>query len=520
MPHIHDFARRHLGSNETRAARMLGTLGYESLDQLIDDAVPAEIRLREPLDLPPALTEQEALATLRGIMDENATVRSFIGQGYYGTSHRRVIQRNILENPGWYTAYTPYQAEIAQGRLEALLNFQTMITDLTGLDIANASLLDEGTAAAEAMSLALAGEAEGQQRSSSPTAAIRRPSTWSRTRAEPLGHRGRRRRLADLRSRRTRGLFAVLVQYPDTRGAHRRLRGLLRRGATPPARSAIVAADLLALTLAQAAGRIRRGHLRRLRRSASACRWASAARTPPSWPARDALKRKMPGRLVGVSKDSPRQARLPPLAPDPRAAHPPRQGHQQHLHRPGAARRHGLDVCRLSRPGGPASDIAQRVHATTVALAAASRAARPHGRGRRLLRHPRRVRSRSAGANIVSSRGRRQASTCAIIDADHVGISLDETTTDADLAALARRLRRHRAARQRRIRLRRLATRASPARTAFLTHPVFNRLPHRRPRCCATCKRARVEGSLAERLDDPARLLHDEAQRHLRDDAR
>jgi glycine dehydrogenase len=132
---------------------MLEQLGYKSLDALVDAVVPKAIRLAQPLELPAPRSESEALEELRQLMKQNKVFRSFIGQGYYDTITPAVIQRNILENPGWYTAYTPYQAEIAQGRLEALLNFQTMVADLTGLPIANASLLDEATAAAEAMTM-------------------------------------------------------------------------------------------------------------------------------------------------------------------------------------------------------------------------------------------------------------------------------------------------------------------------------------------------------------------------------
>ena len=147
------FARRHLGPGPDEVAQMLATLGYESVETLAADVIPPAIRLRRALELPAPLGEREALTALRAIMDQNKVFKSYLGQGYYETITPPVIQRNILENPGWYTAYTPYQAEIAQGRLAALLNFQTMVTDLTGLDIANASLLDEATAAAEAMTL-------------------------------------------------------------------------------------------------------------------------------------------------------------------------------------------------------------------------------------------------------------------------------------------------------------------------------------------------------------------------------
>src|SRR5438094_3940329 len=150
---VNSFARRHIGPNEGEVAAMLSDIGFESLGTLIDAAVPKNIRLDRPLNLPEAKSEMEALAELRMIAKRNKVARSFIGAGYYDCITPPVIQRNILENPGWDTAYTPYQAEIAQGRLEALLNFQQMIMDLTAFDIANASLLDEATAAAEAMSL-------------------------------------------------------------------------------------------------------------------------------------------------------------------------------------------------------------------------------------------------------------------------------------------------------------------------------------------------------------------------------
>ena len=159
-PTLHDleqhdaFIGRHIGPDDAEIATMLKAVGYESLDAMTDAIVPASIRQKNPLALPPAITETEALAKIRAIADKNQVFKSFIGQGYYGTHTPLVILRDILENPAWYTAYTPYQAEISQGRMEALINFQTMCSDLTGMEIANASLLDEATAAAEAMTLA------------------------------------------------------------------------------------------------------------------------------------------------------------------------------------------------------------------------------------------------------------------------------------------------------------------------------------------------------------------------------
>src|SRR3954451_6990613 len=151
---VDSFARRHIGPNEEEVRAMLRDVGFDSLGALIDATVPKDIRLGRQLNLPEAKSEGEALADLRTIARKNKVLKSFIGQGYYDCITPPVIQRNILENPGWYTAYTPYQAEIAQGRLEALINFQTMVCELTALEIANASLLDEATAAAEAMNMA------------------------------------------------------------------------------------------------------------------------------------------------------------------------------------------------------------------------------------------------------------------------------------------------------------------------------------------------------------------------------
>ena len=154
--HPSHFAYRHIGPRRPDVGEMLAVLGYDSIEAFIDAVVPEEIRLRRPLALPPGRSEREVLQALRGLAGMNRVFRSYIGMGYAGCFTPQVVQRNVLENPGWYTAYTPYQAEISQGRLEALLNYQTVVSDLTGLDVANASLLDEATAAAEAMNLTLA----------------------------------------------------------------------------------------------------------------------------------------------------------------------------------------------------------------------------------------------------------------------------------------------------------------------------------------------------------------------------
>ncbi|MCU0777035.1 MAG: glycine dehydrogenase (aminomethyl-transferring), partial [Akkermansiaceae bacterium] len=301
MPESSEFRRRHLGPLGRDRDLMLQQTGHATLDELIQAAVPAGIRMTDDLDLPPALSEPEALASLKSVMAKNRVLKSCIGQGYHGTHTPGVIQRNILENPGWYTAYTPYQAEIAQGRLEALLNFQTMVTDLTGLDVANASLLDEGTAAAEAMSLALAGKPKGKAVFVSDRV---HPQTLDVvvTRAEPLGLRVL---TGDWRSYdfpADGSVFAVLVQYPDTRGNIDDFAGFFAKAKAAGA-VCIAAADILALTVLKAPGTF----------GADICVGSSQRFGVPMgfggphaafMACTDALKRKMPGRLIGVSIDS------------------------------------------------------------------------------------------------------------------------------------------------------------------------------------------------------------------------
>ena len=211
-----DFPSRHVGPDDAEVAAMLAEIGVGSLDELVAKSVPAAIRLKQPLVLPAPLGEEQALAELARKAGKNKLFRSFIGMGYSDCHTPAVILRNVLENPGWYTQYTPYQAEIAQGRLEALINFQTMVCDLTALPLANASLLDEATAAAEAMALCRALAKPGKD--GFFVAEDCHPQTIAvvETRAEPLGvkvHVGP----LDAVDFAGQGLFGVLVQYPATR---------------------------------------------------------------------------------------------------------------------------------------------------------------------------------------------------------------------------------------------------------------------------------------------------------------
>jgi glycine dehydrogenase len=294
------FVRRHIGPSPAHVAEMLATLGLGSLDALIDRCVPQSIRSSKPLALPRPLTEAEQLTQLAALASKNAIFRSHIGLGYYDCLTPPVIQRNILENPGWYTQYTPYQAEIAQGRLEALMNFQTLVADLTALPFANASLLDEATAAAEAMTMCH--HSVRQKKTRFFVDADCHPQTVAvlRTRAEPLGVEiltGDARALAFTDPE----LFGVLVSYPASSGSIRDFRELSARARAADVRL-VVASDLLALTLLTPPGEL-----------GADIAFGSSQRfgVPLGYggphaaflSTNDALKRLLPGRIVGSSVD-------------------------------------------------------------------------------------------------------------------------------------------------------------------------------------------------------------------------
>ncbi len=296
---IDSFARRHIGPNDEEVRAMLREVGFETLEALIDAAVPKNIRLDRELTLPEAKSEIEALAELRAISKKNKVARSFIGCGYSDCITPPVIQRNILENPGWYTAYTPYQAEIAQGRLEALLNFQQMIVDLTALDIANASLLDEATAASEAMALC---HAVVPNRKTFFVADNCHPQTIAvvQTRAKPLGIEIK---IGDYSGFKFDGtVFGALVQYPATDGAIYDYSNFVRQAHDAGA-LVVVAADILALTLLKPPGEFAAdaavGNTQRF-----GVPLGFGGPHAAYFATRDQYKRYMPGRLVGVSHDA------------------------------------------------------------------------------------------------------------------------------------------------------------------------------------------------------------------------
>jgi glycine dehydrogenase len=443
------FADRHIGPRPADIATMLRAVGHPSLDALVDAVMPAAIRATEPLDLPAATSEAEVLAELAGLAGRNQVLTPMIGLGYHGTFTPGVIRRNVLENPAWYTAYTPYQPEISQGRLEALLNFQTVVADLTGLPTANASLLDEATAAAEAMTLM-------RRSGRAPAGAVLvvdadvLPQTRAviGTRAEPLGIEvvdadlaGVARAGGDVAAALAvaageRGAFGVIVQYPGTSGVVGDLRSVVEAAHAAGA-LATVAADLLALTLLIPPGEL----------GADVAVGTSQRFGVPLgyggphaafMAVRAGLERSLPGRLVGVSRDATG-------APAYRLA---LQTREQHIRREKAT----SNICTAQvllavmasmyavyhGPQGLRA-IAARVATRAAALAEALRAGGAEAGGVEVVHAGffDTVLTRVPGrADAVLAAARAAGVLLRRVDGDHVGITLDETTTGAHLDAV------------------------------------------------------------------------------------
>jgi glycine dehydrogenase len=466
------FARRHIGPNPEEVAGMLEPLGYKSLESLVDAVVPPAIRLRRPLDLPAPKGEREALEELREIMGQNKVFRSFIGQGYYDTITPPVIQRNVLENPGWYTAYTPYQAELAQGRLEALLNFQTMVADLTGLAIANASLLDEATAAAEAMTMLHAVRVnEGANQFFVSNACHPQTLDVVRTRAASQGIELVVEDADDFNP--DSRCFGALLQSPDTYGAIRDYGKFIRLVQQVGGKVAM-ATDLLALTLLKPPGEygadVAIGSAQRF-----GVPLGYGGPHAAFFATKDELKRNMPGRLIGVSHDAQGK-------PAMRLA---LQTREQHIRRDKAT----SNICTAqvllavmasmyAVYHGPEGlrDIARRVHRLTVHLAASLSAL-----GYKVDPTPffdtLRVTTTKASAHELAQAAMARGINLRVFDGDTFGISLDETVSSADLDALTEILGKG----EKTIRTEGLLTDLPPQwpaelrrTSAYLAHPVFN----------------------------------------------
>lgn len=295
----HEFVARHNGPNLADQQKMLAAINATSLDALIDETVPSQIRLERPLELSAAQSESDMLSAMRVFADQNQVKRTFIGQGYYNTFTPNVILRNVFENPGWYTAYTPYQPEISQGRLEALLNFQQMVMDLTGMEITNASLLDEATAAAEAMTLC---KRAGKSKSKTFFVADDvHPQTIEvvKTRAKYIGFDVT---VGALETLAEQDVFGALVQYPSTTGEVRDLTDIIAQAQSNKT-LVTVATDLLASALLKPAGEMGADVV-----IGSAQRFGVPMGYGGPHAAfmatRDKHKRTMPGRVIGVSIDS------------------------------------------------------------------------------------------------------------------------------------------------------------------------------------------------------------------------
>ncbi|MEM9758402.1 MAG: aminomethyl-transferring glycine dehydrogenase [Pseudomonadota bacterium] len=425
-----EFLSRHIGPTQAQQQEMAVTAGFDSVDALIDATVPPSIRKRDPLALPGPQREVDILARLRDMAAKNHVARNFIGTGYYGTYTPGVIQRNVLENPGWYTAYTPYQAEISQGRLEALLTYQQLVMDLTGMELANASLLDEATAAAEAMTL-LQRVNRGNRSNRFLVDSDCHPQTLAvlRTRAEPLGIELVVEDAAELVG--SEG-FGLLLQYPGSSGAVRDISPIIE-AAHGQKTLVAVASDLLALLMLKSPGELGADVV-----------FGSSQRfgIPMGFggphaaflAARDAYKRSVPGRIIGVSVDRDGQPAL-------RMA---MQTREQHIRREKAT----SNICTAqallavmaafyAMYHGPKGlrRIAERVHLLTSRAATSLRAHGCELAGEAFFDTVT-VRVNETQRTEILQRARAQDINLRVDQPGVLGFSLDETTTAADVADL------------------------------------------------------------------------------------
>ena len=434
--HPDQFVRRHVGPNATESRDMLAQTGFKSLDDLIDAAIPKNIHRGKKLNLPAARSEFRALADLKEIASQNQVFRSYIGMGYYDCITPAVIQRNVLENPGWYTQYTPYQAEISQGRLEALLNFQTMVADLTGLDIANASLLDEATAAAEAMTMC---HSLKDGRNIFFVSENCHPQTIEvvQTRAQALGIEivvGSHEHFSF-----TEKVFSALVQYPDTFGAIHDYSGFAEKAHAAGALLA-VATDLLALTLITPPGEfgadIAVGSAQRF-----GVPLGYGGPHAAFFATRDEFKRHMPGRIVGVSRDSRGKPALR-LALQTREQHIRREKATSNICTAQALLANMASMYAVYHGPEGLKAIASRIRKLTSILAAGLEKL-----GFRVVSPQSTVHSPGFFDTFTVALGSKQATDIVKVAESHrmnfrvindktIGISLDETTTAKDVAEI------------------------------------------------------------------------------------
>ncbi len=457
------FADRHIGPRPADIEHMLAMVGVSTIDELIDQTIPADIRLRGELDLPSAMSESDTLDHLSDLAGLNEVLRSFIGMGYYDTVTPTVILRNILEDPGWYTAYTPYQAEIAQGRLEALLNFQTMVSDLTGLDIANASLLDEATAAAEAMTLARRVQPRKSTAHRFFVSELCHPQTIEvvKTRATPLGYDVVVGDHDDFTF--TEDVFGGLVQYPATDGSIHDYE-TFTASAHDVGAIVIAATDLLALTLLTPPGEwgadVAVGNSQRF-----GVPMGFGGPHAAFMAIHENHVRSLPGRLISVSKDTEDQPALRMAL----------QTREQHIRRDAAT----SNICTAqvllavvasmyAVYHGPEGlrEIAETIHQRTSRLAAGLTNA-GYALGSEHFFDTITVTTDQARDGVVSAAD--QGMNLRFIDDRHVGISLDEATTEDDVDEILALFGAEDPGD--------VGSRLPPAlerTTEFLTHPVFN----------------------------------------------
>ncbi len=468
---FHGFIRRHIGPGDSDEAAMLSELGMQNIDELLDKVVPESIRRRKPLEVKSSLSERQVLLRLYEISIRNQLYKSFIGMGYYNTQTPTVIERNLLRNPAWYTSYTPYQAEISQGRLEALLNFQTMVSDLTGMEMANASVLDEATAAAEAMAMA-------HRLSKSKSDVFYIADSCHPQTIEVVTNRARHLNIKcvigdPFAAADNPELFGVLLQYPCSTGEIHDYADLVAKVHDMKG-LVVVAADLLSLTLLTPPGEfdadIVVGSSQRF-----GVPLGYGGPHAAFMATRDAFKRSLPGRLIGVSRDSRGKPALRLTL----------QTREQHIRREKAT----SNICTAQALlaimasmyavyHGPeeVTRIAQRVHRLTVLLAEGLRALGLEVNTRHYF-DTITVNTGNATEFILAA-ARSKQMNLRKVDPQTVGISLDETATRGDVATLYDVFTHDHGSD---VSIDELDTRVQPAlppslirSSVFLTHPVFN----------------------------------------------